>query len=82
MKTVQILFSCDNWHSNNSQKVIGVADCQDMAISMIGQYAKENDDRELSRDDKYNLYNNEQTQGYKGEGEFIIMYVAINSFID
>ncbi len=66
-----IVFTCDNWHTNGSKDLIAVCSDLQNSIKIIRQKARKEGKR-ISADDLYNLENINQTQGYKGEGEFII----------
>ena len=66
-----IVFTCDNWHTNGSKDIIAVCSNLKNAIKIIKKQAKK-DGQKISADDLYNLNNIKQTQGYEGEGEFLI----------
>ncbi len=68
---IYVLFTCDNWHSNNSKEVFGVATTMKNAISMCKKKAKERGVK-IDRDDIYNLERIKQTQGIEDDFELII----------
>ena len=80
MKTLFLLYTTDVWHTQESKNLIAVCSSKEKAISMAQMYA-EAEDEEITKDDLYNLERISQTQGYKGEGEFLIDYTELNTFI-
>lgn len=66
-----VVFTCDNWHSHGSKDCISVCSSLKNAISVIKQHAKK-DGNKISSDDLYLLKTIKQTQGYEGNGEFLI----------
>jgi len=66
-----IVYTCDNWHTNGSKDVIGLCSNIRHSIRIIKQKAKK-DGHKISNDDLYNLQHIKQTQGYEGDGEFLI----------
>ena len=78
--TKYIVFTCDTWHTNGSKDVIGVCSTMKNAIKIIKQQAKK-DGYKIDEDDLYLLESIKQTQGYKGEGEFLIEDYEQNTLI-
>lgn len=72
-----LIYKTDVWHSYDSRDLIAVATCFDMAISLCQKKAKKEGSK-LSKYQLFNLSNIHQTQGYKGEGEFVIEEVTVN----
>ena len=77
MKTLFLCYKTDERHSYFSRDLIGVATTSNIAFSLCKkQAAKEG--HVFDEDQSYNLRNINQTQGYAGEGEFVIEPVSIN----
>lgn len=80
MSEVFLVYKTDAWHSYASRDIIGIGTTLRESFSIIlKQVEKEGED--LSDDDKYNLSNIKQTQGYNGEGEFQIEPVNTNELL-
>lgn len=80
-KELFIVYKCDNWHSNNNSKqLIGVAETLKHALTIIEQFA-DNEDVELDVEFYYQLTTMLQSQNYEGEGEFIIEIVQKNTLL-
>jgi hypothetical protein len=80
MKTLFLLYATDTWHTHQSKNLIAVCSSKEQAINMAQMHAK-SEDEEISQDDLFNLEKLDQTQNYQGEGEFLIEYATINTFI-
>lgn len=77
MKDVFLVYKTDAWHSYASRDLIGCATTKSKAVSLcVLQVEKEQEI--ISEDDLFNLNNINQTQGYKGEGEFVIETISVN----
>jgi len=72
-----LVYKCDNQHSYQSLDLIAVATTKAHAIQLICNQAS-NENESISDDDNYNLNNIKQTQGYKGDGEFLYQQVEVN----
>ena len=73
MKTkVYILYSCSAWHEAASRFFHGVFTTREDAVQGLGQMLDTAGLPSLSDDDFRNLRAFGQTQGYLGEGEFMI----------
>lgn len=85
MKTIFIVYKTDAWHSYASRDTIGVCTTLTKAISVVKQQAeKEGDAFTKSDDDVWQLdflKEKLQTQGYKGEGEFQIEELKLNTLL-
>ena len=66
-----ILYSCDNWHSYESFNIRALCSSLDVAVSLSNKIATD-EGFPLSDWDLDFISNKHQTQGYEGEGEFII----------
>lgn len=71
MRTIFLVWSTDNHHTQHSKELLGVCTSKFTAINLIQDVAKEEDET-ISQDDLYNLENINQTQNYEGYGEFTI----------
>ena len=69
---VYILYSCDCWHTSASRFLHGVFTSKDKAMEALVQLLEDACLPELSKDDLRNLSDFGQTQGYSGEGEFML----------
>ncbi len=76
MDEIFLVYKTDVWHSYASRDLIGVATSQKMAV-VLCQYKANKEGKKIKGDQLFNLENIKQTQGYKGEGEF--MYEAVNT---
>jgi len=80
METIFIVYKTDNWHSYASRDVIGIATNKYEAVNIcLLQAAKENVTTTL--DQKHNLVNISQTQGYEGDGEFQFEEMNTNTLL-
>jgi hypothetical protein len=77
-KEVYLIYKTDNWHSYASWDLIGVATTEDIAISLCKKRATTEHAR-IDKDQLFNLGNINQTQGYSGEGEFVIQIAEIDT---
>lgn len=78
MEEAFICYKTDNWHSYNSRDLIGVATDMGEALCLC-QLQAQKEGFTLSHDEDLPfLKENNQTQGYKGEGEFVIEPVDTN----
>ena len=66
-----IVYKTDSWHSYASRDLIGLCTSIDSAIDLCKSKAKKESTR-IDNDQLFNLRNIKQTQGYKGDGEFVI----------
>ncbi len=80
MERIILIYKTDNHHSNDSKRVIAIAENEFKAIDLIKFYARRGD-CEITDDDIFCLDNYNQTQGYEGEGEFVIEEVYLNTFV-
>ena len=82
MKSVLIVYKTDAWHSYASRDLIGIATTLNKAISIIKeQMEKEGHPLKDSQEGEWLLEllrTIKQTQGYEGNGEFVIEEVAVN----
>lgn len=82
MKTVTAVYITDNWHSTDSKWLIAICETKDMAIAIAGQHASEIiEGEDLTEQDFRNINTMGQTQGYEGEGEYMIEEIILNTFI-
>lgn len=72
MLEIFIVYKTDTWHSYASRDLIGICSSVDNAIDICQQKAKRDNDEKIDDEQVFNLRNIKQTQGYKGEGEFVI----------
>ena len=70
-KEIYLVYKTDNWHSYASQDLIGIATTEDIAIALCKKQATKEHTR-IDKDQLFNLGNIKQTQGYSGDGEFVI----------
>ena len=68
----------DAWHSYASRDLIAVAYSLEDAINLCKEQA-DKESETIDNDQIFNLNNIKQTQGYKGEGEFDIDEVQVNT---
>ncbi len=66
-----ILYTCDNWHTRSSMDIVAVCSSLKTAIKIAKKQASK-DGYIINEDDVYMLETKLQTQGYEGDGEFII----------
>ena len=66
-----IVYKTDSWHSYSSRDLIGICTSMEMALDLCKSKAKK-ESTKIDSDQLFNLRNIKQTQGYKGEGEFVI----------
>lgn len=78
MKEVFIVYKTDPWHSYASRDLLGVGTSKNHAIKLCKEQASKEGER-ISSDQLFNLNNINQTQGYSGEGEFVIEPVTVNT---
>lgn len=78
--TMYLVYKTDNLHSFASRDVIGVATLKEQAIYLCTQKAKK-EGNIIDKDQSWNLYNLNQTQGYSGNGEFDIEQVETNKLL-
>lgn len=69
MNSLFLVYKTDNQHSYASRDVIGVASSKQEAINLVIMQATKEHAR-VNKNDLHNLNNLQQTQGYKGDGEF------------
>ena len=77
MESVLVVYRTDNWHSYNSRDIIAIATSSEKAISLCKEKAKA-EGFKISGDTLFELTNYNQTQSYKGEGEFVIEELDLN----
>jgi len=80
MDSVTLIFRTDSWHTNSSKELIGVATLDEHKMTILHTAARV-DKVKFSKDDYYNLESISQTQGYAGEGEFVIEEVETDKFL-
>ena len=73
-----LIYKTDNWHSFASRDLIAVSYSFEDAISLCKEQA-DKESETIDNDQLFNLNNIKQTQGYKGEGEFDIDEVQVNT---
>lgn len=73
-----LVYQTDNWHTRASKDLIALASTKNKAISLIKKYVKKVYGEKISEDDLYMLTINNQTQGFAGEGEFVIESIEQN----
>ncbi len=77
MKSIFIVYKTDNAHSLKSRDVLGVGTTRAQAYKLIkAQMKKEN--QKLEFEQEFNLNHSNQTQDYKGAGEFDIEEMETN----
>jgi hypothetical protein len=72
-----LVYKTDNWHSYQSRDIIGLCTSAKKVIKICNAQAKK-EGHKINKDQLFNLQTYNQTQGYKGEGEFHIEYVENN----
>lgn len=72
-----LVYKTDSWHSYASRDIIGVCSSKPIAIRICKQQATKEGEK-IDSDQLFNLNNINQTQGYTGEGEFVIEPVEKN----
>lgn len=78
---ITILYSCDSWHTTESRFLHGAFTSRDKAINSLTQLlatARSGKYPPLSEDDHRNLEVMGQTQGYAGEGEFMLADIPLD----
>lgn len=75
-----VLFKTDDHHSKASEELLGVASTKENLIRLAKQVA-EQEEAELTEEDKRNLTEIMQTQGYE-VGEFLVYSVTVNELIE
>ena len=81
MKVLYIVYTTDGHHSRASAEPIGVCTTLKATKKVINQHIIKYALPKLSNDDTFCLANYKQTQGYKGDGEFVIDGVEANKLI-
>lgn len=66
-----ILYSVDAWHNNSSKEILSVCTSMAGAVSIAATIARD-DGESLNSEQERLLLSISQTQGYSGEGEFLI----------
>ena len=80
MESVFLVYKTDAWHSYASRDLIGVGNTILSAMALcVQQSRKEN--TKINGDQLWNLENLKQTQGYNGEGEFVIEEVNTDNLL-
>ena len=74
---IYLVYKTDNFHSYNSRDIIGVATTLNNVKKIIKAQVKKEGEK-LDKDQKFNLENIKQTQGYSGEGEFQFEEIETN----
>lgn len=72
-----IIFKTDDWHSQASEDLIALAENKEIAIDLIRDHAKK-ENEVLNTNDIFHLNELNQTQGYKGEGEYSMKNEDLN----
>lgn len=80
MAQVFLVYKTDNLHSYASRDIIGIATDKNLAIAIISEKCRK-ESEELSSEQRYNLSNIFQTQGFSGEGEFQFESVQLNTLL-
>lgn len=75
-----LVYKTDNLHSFASRDVIGVCTKIGIAYNVINQQAKK-EGCGINTAQDHNLRSYKQTQGYRGDGEFVIEEVKTNILI-
>jgi len=76
-----LIYQTDNHHTRLTANLIGVCTTKTKGLRIIKQFIITQAEPKLSTDDLFNLANYSQTQGYKGEGEFVIDKVEVNKLL-
>lgn len=74
-----IIYKTDNYHSYASRDILGI--CVEGGYIDIIKQQIEKEGEKLSEDDEYNLANIKQTQGYSGEGEFVLEWFETDELL-
>lgn len=69
---IYLIYKTDKNHSYSSRDVIAIAKTMNRAIGLVKRHAKEKEGKEIDADQFFNLINIKQTQGYAGDGEYVI----------
>lgn len=77
MDKVFICYKTDTWHSYASRDIIGIGTTIDNALALCQQQAVK-EGESMSDWNIGFLRDKSQTQGYQGEGEFVIEFVDVN----
>ena len=77
MKTVFLTYKTDAWHSYASRDLIAVCSNFETAVKLSKKHAKTSGHK-ISQQEEWNLRNIKQTQGYSGDGEFMIEEMETN----
>ena len=80
MESVIAVYKTDAWHSYVSRDLIGIATDYAKAIIICHEQAKK-ECCEIGEDQSFNLMQIKQTQGYEGEGEFVIERLDLNTLL-
>lgn len=80
MAKVFIVYKTDTRHSYASRDTIGVATTKLNAIKICFMQAKK-ENQTIKDDQKWNLENIMQTQGYSGDGEFHYEEMEVNKLL-
>lgn len=80
MNEVFIVYKTDLWHSYESRDLIGIGTSIISALAICYQQAKKEGSK-ISDGEAWNLENLKQTQGYDGEGEFVIEEVQTDTLL-
>ncbi len=77
MKKVFILFTCDQWHTNESRRIITVGSSLEWCHKTAKQHAEAENDP-LSKEDLERLKDTNQTQGL--DENYLIEEFSLNSY--
>lgn len=80
MKNIFLVYKTDVWHSYNSRVIIGVCTTLENVFKVIKQQAKK-EGFKITKENLEDLNHMEQTQSYKGEGEFVFEEMEINTLL-
>lgn len=80
MNQIYMVYKTDAHHSYTSRDLIGVATFKSTAIIMCTKKAIL-EDEEISLEQLDLLITINQTQGYKGDGEFVIEPIEVNKLL-
>jgi len=75
-----LIYKTDNHHSFKSRDVIGVVE-EEKNIIKICQLQAKKEEFVITGEQIFNLSNYKQTQGYVGDGEFVVEQVNINELL-
>ncbi len=81
MKSVFVLYTCDNWHSRSSMSCIGVFTSFEILLKELKKNSKKTSGKKLSEDDERNLRMINQTQGHKEDYEYFIEVMELNAIV-